>query len=68
MNDNRAIGGAMNHVRMKSLNKKLPLQKNATVCHDELTRQLIPIFEFVTTDQTEFSINIYLQKAKNLIN
>jgi hypothetical protein len=54
-----------------NINKKLPLQKDpdfyAMVCHDKQNRQLIPLFEFVTTDQTEFSINIYLQKAKNLI-
>ena len=54
-----------------NINKKLPLQKDpdfyAMVCHDRQNRQLIPLFEFVTTDQTEFSINIYLQKAKNLI-
>ena len=54
-----------------NINKKLPLQKDphffAMVCHDLHNKQLIPHFEFVTTDQTEFSINIFLQKAKNLM-
>jgi hypothetical protein len=54
-----------------NINKKLPLQKDphffSMICHDKQNRQLIPLFEFVTTDHTQFSLNIYLQKAKNLM-
>ena len=54
-----------------NINKKIPTQKDphffSMVCFDKQLRQLIPIFEFVTTDHSAFSLVTYLQQAKNLI-
>ena len=54
-----------------TINKKLPSQKDphffSMVCHDKKRRQLVPVFEFVSTDQHDNTLSIYLQRAISIM-